>query len=314
MTTEWKPKRWIALLLAIFVQPFGFLYINRANLFWLYLLLLFTGAMADIALQRHVSANAWYQYFSFSLLVMIVGPIHTYFAATANHQPLRRWYSHWWGLLLSCFSLVAILGGLRILFIEPFQIPSASMSPTLTPGQHVIVNKIGFNNLRFADRTFHQAAPRNPPKRGDLVVFQYPLAPEIAYVDRVVGLPGDRILYRDKKVFLQPACNKPLQPCTALNALEPRNSEASQVINGQHGAVVVANEQLGDTQYQIWLTPNRQEPSAHYYRQPNQDIGEWTVPAGHYFVMGDNRDNSVDSRFWGFVPAENLIGNVAFAW
>lgn len=212
----------------------------------------------------------------------------------------------------SIFPLVAAITLLRSFLYEPFQIPTGSMIPTLLVGDFILVEKFAYD---VKDPVWRKTLwHNNVPERGDVAVFKYPLDPRLDYIKRVIGLPGDRIIYRDKQLFIEQVC-QPGQT-TGCGVLEP----VSQVFQAEAEYFIGTMPQrryietLGEVSHQILTTPMRPEMLRDYYRQANTAIDEFIVPADHYFVMGDNRDNSLDSRMWGFVPAENLVGKAVFVW
>ncbi|WP_122570823.1 signal peptidase I [Pseudomonas viridiflava] len=199
----------------------------------------------------------------------------------------------------SFFPVLFIVLVLRSFLVEPFQIPSGSMKPTLDVGDFILVNKFSYGiRLPVLDQKVIQIGD---PQRGDVMVFRYPSDPSVNYIKRVIGLPGDRIRYTsDKRLFV----NGELV-AKKLIGTEP----------GTLGSAELYEEQLGTVEHQI-----RQEMSR--YRAPPDT--EWTVPAAHYFMMGDNRDNSNDSRYWddpnipkdelGMVPDKNIVGKAFAVW
>ncbi len=190
----------------------------------------------------------------------------------------------------SYFVIIAVIFGLRSFVVEPFQIPSGSMLPTLKIGDFILVNKFEYGvRLPVLNSTI---IPTNEPERGDVVVFKYPQDPSLNYIKRLVGLPGDKVAYRNKELTV----NGEKISKTLLAKL-------SVSLNPSGEPVEVFNETLGDEQHEIYNS---------YRFTPHE--GEWVVPEGHYFVMGDNRDNSADSRFWGFVPEENMKGRAFYVW
>lgn len=186
----------------------------------------------------------------------------------------------------SMFPVLLIVLILRSFLVEPFQIPSGSMLPTLKIGDFILVNKFHYG-LRLPVLNT-KVVSMNDPLRGDVVVFKYPKQPSINYIKRVVGLPGDVVRYQNKQLYI----NGELQPQTLLAQLPPARPER-----------LVINEELSGIQHQSYIDLNR----------PSQNM-EWTVPQGHYFMVGDNRDNSNDSRYWGFVPDELLVGKAFAVW
>ena len=208
------------------------------------------------------------------------------------------------------FPVIAAVLVLRSFLFKPFQIPSGSMMPTLLVGDFILVQKFAYgvkeplNNSTLLE-TGH-------PKRGDVVVFKYPEEPTVDYIKRVVGLPGDRIIYRNKQLFIQPACAGS-QDCPAIAKVEQTFLSSGDFIQG--GVPLERyQEQLGNVSHRILKNPQQPDYVPMYFHQPGNEADEWVVPEGHYFAMGDNRDNSKDSRFWGFVPERNLVGKAVFIW
>jgi signal peptidase I len=190
------------------------------------------------------------------------------------------------------FPILALVLGLRSFVAEPFRIPSSSMMPTLLTGDFILVNKFAFGlrwpitNKKFLDI--------GEPQRGDVVVFHPPHHPKEDWIKRVIGLPGDRIGYHDNKV-------------TINGKVLPYRSEGVYLGTGE------GTPETGSTKLTEGL-PGR----PHFVLEWDNVRGEgdWTVPAGHYFVMGDNRDNSEDGRFWPthFLPEANLRGKAFLIW
>ncbi len=192
----------------------------------------------------------------------------------------------------SFFPVFLIVLVLRSFLLEPFRIPSASMMPTLLIGDFIVVNKYTYGiRLPVVDTKIVEIGR---PERGDVVVFRFPEDPSIPFIKRIVGLPGDSIRYQDKSLYIngEPALQR------SLGVYSGYGSGA-----GFTGANI-REEMLGERKHDILV-------------QGNYSIrrdGEWVVPQGQYFVLGDNRDNSRDSRFWGFVPDELLIGKAFSIW
>ncbi|MCU1750776.1 signal peptidase I [Pseudomonas sp. 6D_7.1_Bac1] len=199
----------------------------------------------------------------------------------------------------SFFPVLFIVLVLRSFLVEPFQIPSGSMKPTLDVGDFILVNKFSYGiRLPVLDTKVIQIGD---PQRGDVMVFRYPSDPNVNYIKRVVGLPGDKIRYTaDKRLFVNGESIAEL-----LVGSEP----------GTLGSAELYKEKLGEAEHLI-----RKEMSR-YRATPDH---QWTVPAGHYFMMGDNRDNSNDSRYWddpsipkdllGMVPDKNIVGKAFAVW
>ncbi len=191
----------------------------------------------------------------------------------------------------SFFPIILAVLVLRSFVVEPFRIPSGSMLPTLQIGDFILVNKYTYG-LRLPVLNT-KIVEVGEPQRGDIVVFRYPKNPEIDYIKRVVGLPGDTVRYVDKTLYIN---GEPVP-------LEPLGGYVSPVTGLPVPGMQLYLEDLDGVRHQILIDAGR----------PAIDT-EMRVPEGHYFVMGDNRDNSNDSRFWGTVPEENLVGKAFFVW
>lgn len=203
----------------------------------------------------------------------------------------------------SLFWVLVAVMLIRSFLFEPFRIPSSSMMPTLHTGDFIAVSKFSYAIKNpFTNSDLFKVGE---PKRGDVVVFRYPMNPSIDYIKRIVGLPGDRVIYRSKQLTVKPADGS--EP--VIMKTEARPDGCDYVINGV--PAMCYSEMLGEVEHDIMINPMA-DSSRQYQHQVRS--GEWVVPKDHYFVMGDNRDNSLDSRFWGFVPAENLIGRASFIW
>ena len=230
----------------------------------------------------------------------------------------QPWWLDWTAGLFPVILLVFLL---RSFLFEPFKIPSGSMIPTLEIGDLILVNKFHYGvRLPVINK---KVIDNNPVKRGDVMVFRYPVDPSIDFIKRVVGVPGDEIAYINQKLSVN---GQPV-PLKALDDYyeEHQRSYAKQFQedlpgsgNG-NGAVGAAGAVVN---HRILVDPSL--PSSYGMRArsfPGSENCRYTaegvtckVPAGHYFMMGDNRDNSEDSRFWGFVPDENIVGRAFFVW
>ncbi|MGY3570770.1 signal peptidase I [Vibrio paucivorans] len=211
----------------------------------------------------------------------------------------------WWiENSVSIFPVIAFVLVLRSFIYEPFQIPSGSMMPTLLVGDFILVEKYAYGIKDPVWRS--ELIETGKPERGDIAVFKYPPQPNIDYIKRVVGLPGDTVRYSSKKeICIQP---KGESSCTQVKL---SNVEESPFI--QNGIPLIQlDEKLGEVGHQILVNPLRGDRVEAY--QPRSGVNEWVVPEGQYFVMGDNRDNSADSRYWGFVPEANLVGKAVGIW
>lgn len=210
----------------------------------------------------------------------------------------------------SFFPVILIVFVLRSFLVEPFKIPSGSMLPTLLVGDFILVNKFTYG-IRLPIVNAKLVAV-NDPQRGEVMVFRYPENPSLDYIKRVVGVPGDRIEYRDKQLTINGQAVG-LVPAGEYNYVESGlNFVATRRFD----------EMLGVTQHAILVQP--EIPSVHLsgvrafpFRDncAYNDAGfTCTVPVGHYFLMGDNRDSSSDSRYWGFVPEANIVGKAFLIW
>jgi signal peptidase I len=193
----------------------------------------------------------------------------------------------------SFFPVLLLILLFRSFVAEPFKIPSGSMMPTLLVGDFILVNKFAYG-LRLPVLNKKILAV-GEPKRGDVFVFRYPQDPKQDYIKRVVGLPGDEITYRNKTLYV----NGVEVPETGVG---PYTGPAE--FGRDFSSAQVKLEKLGDVEHRIMEMPNVWVGHE----------GTWKVPEGQYFAMGDNRDNSADSRFWGFVPEQNLVGKAFVIW
>ncbi len=209
-------------------------------------------------------------------------------ASGQGSEALEPWYVEY---SRSFFPVLFVVLILRSFIVEPFRIPSGSMIPTLMVGDFILVNKFAYGVRLPVVHT--KVADTGEPKRGDVVVFRYPRNPDLDYIKRMIGLPGDRISYHDKRLSI----NGKLVEKIPLGPYQPQDEYF--VPNDE-----VFLEKLDGVEHKI-LNNIRNSRGAE---------GEYVVPDGYYFVMGDNRDNSNDSRFWGFVPEENLVGRAMVIW
>ena len=189
------------------------------------------------------------------------------------------------------FPVILIVFLIRSFLVEPFRIPSGSMLPSLYIGDFILVNKFSYGvrvpviNSKIMDI--------GHPKRGEVMVFRFPGNPSINYIKRVIGIPGDHILYKDKKLYING---------TLMDQTDGRPYFFESGGDAQ-GEALRLTENLDGEKHSI-LTTGRIDPP----------LPEIVVPAGEYFVMGDNRDHSNDSRYWGFVPDQNLVGKAFLIW
>jgi len=216
---------------------------------------------------------------------------------------MQPWWLDWTAGL---FPVIVVVFILRSFLFEPFKIPSGSMIPTLQIGDLILVNKFHYGirlpvlNTKLTEGT--------PVQRGDVMVFRYPPKPNLDYIKRVVGVPGDEVAYLNKKLTIN---GQPIE----TQAL-PDYFDDSTMRYFKH-----FSEKLGSKPHQSIQDNDRPAFVPGVDPFPHSENCQYTVegvrckvPAGHYFMMGDNRDNSLDSRYWGFVPDANIVGKAFFVW
>lgn len=191
----------------------------------------------------------------------------------------------------SFFPIVLIVLLLRSFIAEPFRIPSGSMMPTLLVGDFILVNKFTYGiRLPVINKKIIELSE---PNRGDIVVFRYPKDPTVDYIKRIVGLPGDKVVYSNKKLTIN---DLPVQQ-TSLGSYQGLGQ--GEEMSGAEDLL----ENLTGVEHRILIRNGM--PTVEFV---------YVVPEGNYFAMGDNRDNSNDSRYWGPVPEANLVGKAFFIW
>jgi signal peptidase I len=196
-------------------------------------------------------------------------------------EPLLIEYAH------SFFPVLFVVWALRSFLFEPFTIPSGSMLPTLQVGDYILVNKFTYG-LRVPVLGTNLISV-GKPQRGDVMVFHYPKDTKVNFIKRVVGIPGDHVRIADGRVFVN-------------NIVIPQTKVA---FSGAEDWELYYQEKAGQTNHLIRHEDGRESVGPQ---------GEWIVPMDSYFMMGDNRDNSMDSRYWGFVPDRLIIGKASYIW
>jgi signal peptidase I len=222
----------------------------------------------------------------------------------AQRQLLAQpWWLDWTAGL---FPVIVVVFVLRSFLFEPFKIPSGSMIPTLHIGDLILVNKFHYGlRLPVANTKLTEGAS---VQRGDVMVFRYPPRPSVDYIKRVVGIPGDEVAYLNKKLTLngQPVASQALPDYFDESTMRYYRHEREQLPGKTHDIIV-------DTERAGFIPGADDFPMRDQCRYSVEGV-VCKVPEGHYFMMGDNRDNSLDSRYWGFVPDQNIVGKAFFVW
>jgi len=215
----------------------------------------------------------------------------------------QPWWLDWTAGL---FPVIVVVFVLRSFLFEPFKIPSGSMIPTLLVGDLILVNKYHYGvRLPVINK---KIIANNVPKRGDVMVFRYPVDPTMDYIKRVIGLPGDEVAYINKQLTIngQRIPQKPEPDFYDEDSLRYMQQFSEDLLGVEHRILNDRNQPAG-------VVPFNSFPGKENCRYSAEGV-TCKVPPGQYFMMGDNRDNSQDSRFWGFVPDENIVGKAFFVW
>jgi signal peptidase I len=228
-------------------------------------------------------------------------------AAKRGKEAAEPW---WVEYAKSFFPVILVVFFIRSFLIEPFKIPSGSMIPTLQVGDFILVNKFTYGvRLPIINQ---KIIPINDPQRGDVMVFRYPENPTLDYIKRVVGLPGDTVEYRGKRLWIN-----------GVEQVQAADGEYNYVESGLNFVHTEKRiETLGTRKHAVLINPEM--PTLHLNAVAefsgrdsctyDNDMVRCKVPAGQYFMMGDNRDNSRDSRYWGFVPDNQIVGKAFMIW
>jgi len=228
------------------------------------------------------------------------------FLAPARRRAGRIERPIWLEYTAGLFPVIAVVFLLRSFLFEPFKIPSGSMVPTLLVGDLILVNKFTYGIRLPVIHT--KVMSLNEPQRGEVMVFRFPKDPSVDYIKRVVAIPGDRIQFENNRVTINGT------PAPMKDAGEFYDSERL-VYYRQY------SEKLGEIEHKLLTELDKPSFISGVDPFPYRDQCSYgraglscTVPSGHYFVMGDNRENSLDSRYWGFVPEQNIVGKAFFIW
>jgi signal peptidase I len=245
------------------------------------------------------------------LLLIVTGAIWLLDWAVLRRHRAPETREPWWvEYPKSFFPVILVVFLLRSFLVEPFKIPSGSMLPTLLVGDFILVNKYTYGlrlpvaNVKILDV--------KTPQRGEVMVFRYPINPSLDYIKRVVGLPGDEVVYRNKRLTVN-GTEMPMK----------RDGEYNYVEGGLNFISTQQYlEKLGEHEHTVIIQPDA--PAVHrsgVRAFPLRDNCTYNdegfsckVPPGYYFMMGDNRDSSDDSRYWGFVPEANIVGKAFLIW
>ena len=297
-----KPRKRTAALLGLLLQPAGMLYVARPGWATVYFAIALIIVLANVFVlgERDMIGNAA------AVLVAIICAIHVYHFVRDSRVLRRPWYSRWYGLggIVAAFAALAL--GTRAFLFEPLRIPSGSMTPSIEPRAQLIVKKWGYGNYGTYGIHFMRTAMSSEVQRGDIIVFEYPQNTGLTYAQRVVGLPSDRISYHNKRL--------------RINEQEaPRRRIDDYVHKDRPVRALQYLERLGGREYPILIDaeapaaipPVKAFPFDERCAYTTEGV-ECRVPEGHYYVLGDNRDDVSDSRIWGFVPARNILGKVQY--
>ena len=234
-----------------------------------------------------------------------IAPVETDMAVARQRILMQPWWLDWTAGL---FPVIIAVFVLRSFLFEPFKIPSGSMIPTLLVGDLILVNKYVYG-LRLPVLNT-KLTTGTAPARGDVMVFRYPPKPSMDYIKRVVGVPGDEVAYLNKQLTIN---GKPVPKSAVPEYFDEESmrylKQYSEDLAGkEHKLLNDDSRRAGLSEVEIAEFPNRDN-----CRYSVEGV-VCKVPAGHYFMMGDNRDNSLDSRYWGFVPDQNIVGKAFFIW
>lgn len=302
-----SPNKWVAAVLGFMSPPIGLLYV--AEFVWA--AIYFLATLCAVALIFVFLSQAPMVAAALGVSINVVSAVHSYRLARAYPgDKARPIYSRWYGLFGIYLCLFAVIFAFRSFLFEPFRFPSGSMIPTIEPGSYLIVKKWGYGHYGTYGVTPFQREISAELHRGDVVAFDYPEDRSVQYVKRLIALPGDRVAYLDKKLSIN-------------GKLVPQDQIDNYFDGSIHESVLKLEESIEGNRYFVLRNQdtaintsvlNNSVSSFKHMEKCKYDAHGVTceVPAGHYYAMGDNRDNSRDSRYWGFVPADHIIGKVLY--
>ncbi|WP_330961257.1 signal peptidase I [Photobacterium sp. 53610] len=271
---ERKPQYWVAILLGLFTGPLGYLYVRR----WKYAAVFFSAVVVAALFLFYFNIKTDYLAF-----INVLFAAHLCWLIRQGKTGPDVWYARWWGIsgiFAAAFGSTFLL---RTFVLEPFEIPGQSMSPMLNPGEKILVSKMGYRaKWSYGRLLFTEDASQRTLVPGDMYVFVVPDT-DVLYIKRLIGIPGDKIVISDGEVLRN---GEPL-------ATHRQPVQADQVL---------VTESLGEQEYQILRDFQRARPNELTIQ----------VPEDHYFFLGDNRDNSYDSRNFGVIPSERIVGKVVY--
>lgn len=300
-----KPNKWVAGILALVLSPpFGLLYAAQPLWAAFYAIVLIAG----VVVLPWSGASGLIKLFV--PLIMLAGTVQAFLAAARYQAALPRpIYSRWYGLLGVWALFLVLLFFTRAFLFEQFRVASGSMLPNLEIGKQVVVSKWGYGNNSAYGITIRKGGVTARVNRGDVLVFVYPASNErLDYLMRVVGLPGDLVEYKNKSLSI----NGRTAAYRDLGTYDYATHTSSAV------SAKLKSENIGTAEYRVLNTPgtpvifidNVDDFPGKTHCAYRSDGFACRVPSNHYFMLGDNRDASNDSRYWGFVPQDHIVGKI----
>jgi len=298
---NWKPNKWIAAVLGFVTGPIGLLYAGFPILATAIALLLIAAVPFSTAWSWSQSQNG---IVIFKIVFGIASSTLCFLLAVRSAPHAQRpAYTRWYGLIVGGVILTALVGLFRVFFYETYAAASTSMAPSAYGGRILLVKKFGYAPLTAFSLNFGSTGAFRMAERGDIVAFIPPERRDQIWVKRVVGLPGDTITYRDRHLF--------------VNGVDTRGAKRPDFLDDDTLTFLARyEEKIGTRVYDILLREQAREfpqPDAFPFRDRctyRDDEIACVVPPGNYYLLGDNRDNSLDSRTFGFVRADAIVGKV----